>query len=194
MDTNKINNLDAEELFRLALRDSQAGRHDEAISKLKSCLLIDPADARVQFLLGAEHAEIGLYDRAIEEIENAIKLDSSLAIAHFQLGLLYFSLSKVTEARQSWDGLSNLSNVEYLLKFSSGLLALSEDRLTDCVEFLSDGVTLNTVNPALNADMNRMIVRVKNALSEQPQETQPTATSSAGNMFLGSYRDQPEDH
>lgn len=193
MDTSTLNNLDAEELFRLAVRDSQTGRHDEAISKLKSCLLLSPADAKAQFLLGAEHAEIGLYDRAIEEISHAIKLDHTLSIAHFQLGLLYFSANRLAEARQSWVGLSSLTDADYLSKFSSGLVALAEERLLDCIESLSEGLALNTVNPALNVDMDRVLGRVKKILAEKPEQQSSAAPASAGNMFLGSYRDQSEE-
>ena len=57
-------NLDNEELLRLALDAINGNRDAEAMSMLKLMLSREPGHLHATYLLAAQHAQIGMFDRA----------------------------------------------------------------------------------------------------------------------------------
>jgi len=181
--------LDADELLHLAVLDSQNGRHDDAIEKLKRGLAVQPADAKTLFLLGAEHAEIGMTDRAIEEMNHAIRIDPKLAIAHFQLGLLYLLYKNdVERARKAWTPLDGLEGAASYVEFKTGLLCLSDSDALKCLHHLDRGLKLNTTNPSLNREMTKIRERIRQTqLGKATPETENSSSASA-KLLLDTYK------
>lgn len=183
--------LDSEELFRLALLDVQASRHDQAILKLKELVAMTPEDARAHFLLAAEHAELGLYDRAEQGMTRALALDPSLHTARFQLGLLHYTRGDTTQAAAAWAPLDDLGNREALVLFKSGLLKLATDELEAAERELGEALELAQGNPALAKDIANVLDNLRQRRKDSPAapvgtET-PVRSSAAG--LLNRYDD-----
>ncbi len=157
MPHNDATALDAEELLHLALREAGNDDNDKAIAHLKRAVDLAPESAKAWYLLGALHAEIGLYDRAVEEMQKAIDLDPELPTASFQLGLLHVTAGRVDDAERAWAALDRLGDDEPLLLFKRGMLALVRDQYQACIDDLSRGIELNSFNPDLNNDMQRIL-------------------------------------
>jgi tetratricopeptide (TPR) repeat protein len=172
MDSQTLARLDDEELLHLAIEASRKQRHGDAIQYLKDAAEKSPGNAKVRFLLGAEHAQIGLLDRAQEDMTAALEIDPGLVPARFQLGLLFLVRARVAEASATWKPLEALPESDPYLHFKRGLEYLVHDEFSLCEEAIAKGVQLNTVNPPLNQDMQRIVDEVK-------ARTQPAAAAAA---------------
>ncbi|HKQ29744.1 MAG TPA: tetratricopeptide repeat protein, partial [Burkholderiales bacterium] len=167
--------LDDQELLHLALRASNENRHEDAIKYLKDAIELAPKNAKAHYMLGAEHAEIGLYDRAAEEMAHAVKLDPSLVTASFQLGLLHITSGRVAEAEEAWKVLDKLGDGNSLYLFKKGMLHLTRDEFDAATEALKKGISLNTMNEALNRDMLGMLKQIESRPSAAAPSPAPPA-------------------
>lgn len=201
MKTATRETLDVDELFQLALRASQADRHEDALSYLKRALALDPDNGKIHYMLGAEHAQIGLYDRAVQDMARAVELDPELHTAQFQLGLLHITAQRVAEAEAAWKPLDKLGKQHPLYLFKAGMLHLARDEFSACVQCLREGIKLNTGNLALNNDMQRILNDAEALLnSAAPAKPAPAAAPAdktkgkkTGNVFLAKYKNELDE-
>jgi len=149
--------LDHEEVLHLALEAMRSSRHGDALQHLKDAAARWPDNPNVHFLLGAEHAQIGLFERAVEDMTAAVRLDPEFVPARFQLGLLFLTHGRVVEAQSAWKPLDTLDAANPYLHFKQGLESLAHDDFAACRESLARGLALNTSNPALNREMQRIV-------------------------------------
>ena len=178
MNSAENTDLDAEELLQLALLDIDAGRHDNAIKKLKRSVALDGQNAKAHYLLGAEHAEIGLLERAIEEMTVAVQLDPALDTAHFQLGLLQYSLGRLEEARIAWQPLEPLGSSNQLFLFKSALLKISDEQLVEAEGLLMDALALPPMSAPLKGDLEKVLGNVRRHIQGADEQ----AASSVGSI------------
>ncbi len=167
---NEIDKLDSEELLHLSLKAMESNNHDTAIIYLKRALELSPDNANVQYLLAAEYAEIGMYDRAKEGMAKTLEINPDMGTTRFQLGLLHITSGDVQLAEEVWEKLSELGKNHPLYLFKCGLLHLAKDEFNECHEFLTKGIVLNNINPALNNDMRRMLTNIADKVT-QPEQT-----------------------
>lgn len=173
--------LDQEELFKLGLDASGKGDSGAAIAYLKEAVSRPDASANAHYVLGAEYAQIKLYDRAINQMEAAIALDPALSIARLQLGMLWLGANDPGRGSEVLAVLQSLGQQDPLRHFADGLLHLVRNEQAAALQALTQGMALNTSNPALNADMQRIIAQVEAA--------QPAA---AGAMAAPGAEPEPE--
>lgn len=178
--------LDADELFHLAIYASSRGDHDKSIVYLKAGVERD-GSARFHYLLGAEHAEIGMYTRAIENIEAAVAIDPNIAEAWFQLGLLYAMSDNKSKAISTWDNLDRFGDHQYLICFKAAIQNYFEQNMVEAVDFMQQGLELNRVNPALNGDMKKLL-RSWQESGNPSVEEEKDAHESSGHFFLSAYQ------
>lgn len=182
-------NLDVDELMHLALHATNHDQPGQAVEYLKRVVELDPDHGKAYYLLGALHAEIGLYDRAVEEMSRAVELEPDLPTAHFQLGLLHATSGRVAEAETAWRPLDALGENDPLFLFKRGMLHLLNDRFAECIEDLTRGISLNTMNEALNNDMQRIVAEAEKARGGPggPQE-EPPQDSGGHHVLLSAYQ------
>lgn len=180
--------LDADELMHLAMRASGQAQPEIAIGYLKRVIELQPDYGKAYYLLGALHAEIGMFDRAVHEIEHAIELNVDMPTAHFQLGLLHLTSGRIAEAMEAWRALDALGEDDALLLFKRGLLHLVQDEFAECVADLKRGMALNTMNPALNQDMARILAQAE-PLANPIRETDMQTDDAGGkHVLLSAYK------
>lgn len=197
MTTTAAERLDADELLHLAMRASEANRHEESISYLKRALDLSPRNGKIHYMLGAEHAQIGLYDRAAEEMAKAVELDPTLHTASFQLGLLHITSGRVELAEAAWKPLDTLGPDHPLYLFKTGLLHLARDEFEPCAEALNRGISLNRLNEPLNNDMRRILADVDKHLGKpaeaNPSQPSPEKSAPSNHVLLSAYRKNRSD-
>ncbi len=184
-----MNPIDHDEQMRRALDASARGDSAGAITLLGELHAQRP-DARAAYLLGAEHAQMGAYDAAEAYFREAVRLDPALGTAHLQLGLLLLTEARVDDAMAAWRGLDDRPEDDPLQLFRAGLEHLARDEFAPCLAALRQGQRANTVNPALNGDMQRIVERVEEVLAAagaQPVAEAETA-SAADHLLLSAYR------
>jgi tetratricopeptide (TPR) repeat protein len=151
-----MSELDAEELFHLAMKASEEGDREKTISYLKRSIARQP-QAKSIYILAAEYAELGMMQRAIEGMQRAVELEPTLWTAHFQLGLLFLSQTLIQEAKNAWEPLIDLGPDAYLYHFAVGCIQLIDDKTEDALESFATGVEMNDDNPALNRDIANIV-------------------------------------
>jgi tetratricopeptide (TPR) repeat protein len=153
--------LDQAELLQLALNASAANDSGTTIAYLKEAVSRPDGTALAHYILGAEYAQIKMYDRAIGEMEAALAMDPALAIARLQLGLLWLGADNNARANETLAPLSELPAGESLRFFGAGLQQLIRAELVDALRSLGEGVACNQTNPALNADIERIMREIE---------------------------------
>ena len=123
-------------------------------------------------------------------MEAAIALDPTFAIARFQLGLLWLSSGVPDKALQTLQPLEELGEQNELTHFGRGLIHLMRDEFAETVHCLMRGIALNTANPALNADMQKIIDEINQLPPDALQNRSASAsTEDAGerHIFISAY-------
>lgn len=129
-------------------------------------------EAQLRYLHAADLAQQRHYKEALAEFDAALRLDPALHTARFQLGLLQLTCANPQAAKATWAPL-HAHAPESLQYFVRGLEALIEDDFAASLDHLQTGVALNSVNPALNKDMEMMMARIRAAVNAQPAQAAP---------------------
>lgn len=192
MSTTPLSLLDQTELLQLALtadRDKDAGA---ALAYLKEAGGRADAGAPVLLLLGAQYAALQLTDRAIASMEAALAADPHMAIARLQLGLLHLTNGNGAGVIETLLPLDDLGDGDALRHFGSGLRSMVDNDPLATRQHLARGIALNKENPALNADMQRIIDGISNAPSEsQPAAATPATSDNGQHVMLSAYTGHP---
>lgn len=182
--------LDATEYLHLAIHASSKGDHHAALTYLKEALALEPKNASAVYLLAAEHAELGLFDRAITGMETALTLDEGIEMARFQLGLLLLQGNELERAKSHFSKLSKSADLG-LRAFAEAMLALASEQVGTAQEKLAFGLAHSDNNPALKADMQRMLERL---MGGQAKPAEQTAEAETASVFLGAYQRTHDPH
>lgn len=178
--------LDAEELKFLAIQASRNNETQHALSYLKHAIRQQPRDGELLYLLAAEHAQLGMMDRATEEMTHALELNPDMHTARLQLGLLHLTSGRAEPALYALQPLLALGDASCFAHFANGLEKLILDQFAACRAALERGIALNMENPALNADMQKII----DALPPEEQG----AAGEAGNVWRSAYEQGDDVH
>jgi len=177
--------LDQAELLQLSLEADRNGDSATSLAYLKEAGSRPDASAEALLMLGASYASLRMYDRAASAMEAAVVANPQLAIARFQLGLLYLSSGDGPRANDVLVALDDLGEDKYLFHFGRGLRHLLADEFADSLRYLQRGIELNQDNPALNADMQRIIDDINKLPEEQRQQS--AGTDSSQHVMLSAY-------
>jgi tetratricopeptide (TPR) repeat protein len=185
MSNPTLSMLDQAELLQLSLEADRNGDSATSLAYLKEAGSRPDASAEALLMLGASYASLRMYDRAAGAMEAALVANPQLAIARFQLGLLYLSSGDGPRANDVLLALDDLDEGKYLFHFGRGLRHLLADEFADTLRYLGRGVELNQDNPALNADMQRIIDDVNKLPEEQRQQS--ASADDSQHVMLSAY-------
>lgn len=177
--------LDQAELLQLSLEADRNGDSATSLAYLKEAGSRPDASAEALLMLGASYASLQMYDRAATAMEASLAVNPQLAIARFQLGLLYLSSGDGPRANDVLVPLDDLGDNAALYHFGRGLRHLLADEFADSLRYLQRGIELNRDNPALNADMQRIIDDVNKLPEEQRQQS--AGADSSQHVMLSAY-------
>ncbi|HWS41189.1 MAG TPA: hypothetical protein VN247_07895 [Arenimonas sp.] len=183
-------NLDNEEILRLAISAIDQDNHVEAISLLKGLLERDSNHVFANYLLAAEHAQIGMVDRAEAGFSRTVALAPDFNIARFQLGQIHLVKGDNSAAKLVLEPLTRSADQnQELSHYAKGLVALTEDNVEMAVSELQAGLAYQHEIPALAADMRRI---VSNLAGSQPHGADMGATilapHSPQNIYMFGYK------
>lgn len=164
MNQSNMQNPEAVLAEVLGLFASERGQ--EAFTLLNQGVERFATDARLRFLLGSILAGQQQYVPALSQLEYAVQLAPDFEIARFQLGSLRFTSGDPAGARLAWGPLQNLADGHPLKLFKLGCEALMEDRFEETVNWLTKGIQANTENPHLNRDMQLLVDKTKELMTQ----------------------------
>jgi tetratricopeptide (TPR) repeat protein len=175
-------NLDTEELLRLALDAMNTGRDADSVVLLKTLLEREPGHGYGQYLLAAQHAQLGMMDRAEAGFRAALQVMPELQLARFQLGQLLLVQERGEEAKAVFAPLVPASPGQALGAYARALTAVANEDVALTIRELQDGLDCPQDIPALADDMRRLLARLG---GESPPPV--TGGSPANPMFLSGY-------
>jgi tetratricopeptide (TPR) repeat protein len=182
-------NEGADSLLARGLAASRAGAVAEAFDLFKRSAEAEPRAAKPYLLMGAHHAAQGRFEEAEAAFANAVLLAPELHIARYQLGLLQMSGGRMALAALSWQPLLQLAEDNALLHFVRGYMALASDEFKQALQHFELGLQHNLDNPALSADIGKVMARIRELMLEvAPHHDQPPDSSSAQHVLLSNYQ------
>lgn len=176
------------ERLRQALASGAAGDTDNTIALLRQAMAEEPASPLPHFLLGAEYAQTGRIDEALRAYAAATVLAPGFHIARYQMGLLQMTSGNVALALVTWQPLFGLAPDQPLRAFVHGFAALVNDRFAEALGHFREGMSLNTDNAPLNADIQLVIDRIEALPPAQPPDASAEpAEEDASHVLLSNY-------
>lgn len=183
----KLESTSFDALMTQGMAASQADDSTQAIECFQQASVAAPQAGLPQFLLGAEFAALGDMDKAEAAFANATRLASEFPMARYQLGLLQFSSGRPAIALLTWQPLLQLPDTDPLPHFVNGFATLAHDRFEEALHHFEQGLALNTSNPALSSDIEKVIAGIRAV-------TPHAASEAEAHVLLGNYQQQGRAH
>lgn len=181
----------AASLLAEGLAASRAGASAQAFELFRRSAEADPRAAEPHLLMAAQHAAQGHFEEAEAAFANAILLAPGLHIARYQLGLLQMSGGRMALAALSWQPLLQLPEGNALLHFVRGYMALANDEFAQALLHFESGLRLNTSNPALSADIGKVMARIRELPAGATPHNDPSPDPDRGDVqhvLLSNYQ------
>ena len=174
--------------LREALEACASGDSSTALSLLVQAASRHPRSGSHHLLLAAEHAGQGHLAEAEHSFSNALLVQPDLHIARYQLGLLQFSSGRVAQAQLTWQPLMNLGPQHVLPHLVQGFVHLAVDAFEDSRRCFEEGLRLNTDNPALTSDIQKVLERMRAVSPNAAPQSAPAEEGNANHFLLNSYQ------
>ena len=146
-----------------------------------------PEDPRLYFLRGSVLAGSEHLVEAHESMKKAVDLAPEFHIARFQLGFFQLSSGEAQAALATWKPLENLPEQHYLSRFVAGLTYLIQDEFELAVNNLRAGQAGNQENPPLNNDMQLIIDKCVDILSQNDVDAGEEESISSTSLLLNQF-------
>ncbi|VVE90708.1 tetratricopeptide repeat protein [Pandoraea bronchicola] len=186
-----------EALLSAGMTANERGNAAVALDCFAKAAELAPADPRPFHLAAATWAQSGQFDAANDAFREALIRDPALDVARFQWGLMQYGQQTMETAASIWRPLLSLPEGAPLRLFVEGLLAVADGDIPGAIGRLEDGMTANTGNPPLNADMGKIVEGLRPLMPVEDATRAGNETDSEAqtdeHFLLGAYRspDQP---
>jgi len=148
---------DLQDALRQIVAEDSSVQH-AATSLLARALKQFPYAAEMHFLYGSELAERAEFESAARSLRQALVLNPSLHIARFQLAFLHLVNGDAEATAILLQPLLQDEGADsYLIFFAKGCVAALQDNMNECKQLIERGMAENTVNHALNINMEKML-------------------------------------
>lgn len=179
---------DPVDLLARGMAASQAGASAEAFDLFRRSAEAEPRAAEPHLLMAAQRAAEGRFEEAEAAFANAVLLAPGLHIARYQLGLLQMSGGRMALAALSWQPLLQLPEDNALLHFVRGYLTLANDEFAQALQHFELGLQRNANNPALSADIGKVMTRIRELPDEAAPHHHPSVDSGTPHVLLSNYQ------
>lgn len=192
-----------DQLISSGLAASRTDDSEQAIRLFQQASAVEPEAGMPQFLLGTEYAALGDLEQAEAAFANAVRLAPDFPLVRYQLGLLQFSSGRAAVGLLTWQPLLELPESDPLPHFVNGFGALAQDQFVDALAFYEQGLQRNTSNPALSADVEKVMEGIRIAMAQSDGEAVALSDSAVGkedavdasiHVFLANYQQNGPKH
>lgn len=126
-----------------AIDDSQHGKYQESIEKLKSTLTTEQNSVPIHYLLGLNYYRTQEFASSVAEFKRALELSPNYMLAIFNLGLANAALGDDAEAIKYLKRTLELDPTNFGAAFDLGVTFLHQNMLPDSTEAFRRSVTIN---------------------------------------------------
>ncbi len=126
-----------------AIDDSQHGRYQDSIEKLKTTLTTEHDSVPIHYLLGLNYYRTKDFASSVAEFKRALELSPNYMLAVFNLGLANAALGNDAEATKYLKRTLELDPTNFGAAFDLGVTYLHQDMIPDSTEAFRRSVTIN---------------------------------------------------
>jgi len=130
------------EIVTEAIDDSQHGRFQESIDKLKTTLATEENSVPVHYLLGLNYYRSQQFADAAAEFKKALALSPNYMLATFNLGLAYAALGDDESSIPYLKRTLELDPTNFSAAFDLGVAYLHMEKYPECIEAFRKSVTI----------------------------------------------------
>jgi arylsulfatase A-like enzyme/Tfp pilus assembly protein PilF len=131
------------ELISDAIADSQHGRYQESIDKLKSVVKTEPNSVPAHYMQGLDYYRLKRFAEAVDELQKAVQLSPDYALAFFNLGMAQAHAGQMDAAIGTLQRTLQLDATNFEAAFNLGVAFLQKKQLEPAAEAFRQSVTIN---------------------------------------------------
>ncbi len=135
--------IETYELFSEAMADSQHGRYQESIDRMKTVLKSDPNSVPAHHIQGLNYYRSKMYPEAVEELQKAVQLSPDYALAMFNLGMAQAHAGQIDAAIATLQRTLQLDGTNFDAAFNLGVAYLQKKQLAPAEDAFRQSVTIN---------------------------------------------------
>jgi len=125
-----------------AIDDSQHGRFQESIEKLKTTLTTEENSVPIHYLLGLNYYRSGNFTDAAAEFKKALAISPNYMLATFNLGLAYAALGNDDDSIPYLKRTLELDPTNFSAAFDLGVAYLHKEMIPESTEAFRQAVTI----------------------------------------------------
>ncbi|MBZ5615809.1 MAG: sulfatase-like hydrolase/transferase [Acidobacteriia bacterium] len=131
------------ELISDAIADSQHGRYQESIEKLKSALKTEPNSLPAHYLQGLDYYHLKMFPEAVDELQKTVQLSPDYALAYFNLGMAQAHAGQIDAAIASLQRTLQLDATNFEAAYNLGVAFLQKKQLEPAAAAFRQMVAIN---------------------------------------------------
>ena len=131
------------ELISDAIADSQHGRYQESIEKLKSVIKTEPSSLAAHYLEGLDFYHLKMFAEAVDELQKTVHLSPDYALALFNLGMAQAHAGQIDAAIVTLQRTLQLDATNFEAAYNLGVAFIQKKQLEPAAAALRQSVTIN---------------------------------------------------
>ena len=131
------------ELISDAIADSQHGRYQESIEKLKAAIKTEPNSVPAHYLQGLNYYRSKMFSESVDELQKTVQLSPDYALAFFNLGMAQAHAGQIDAAIQTLQKTLQLDATNFEAAYNLGVAYLQKKQLAPAAEAFRQSVTIN---------------------------------------------------
>jgi arylsulfatase A-like enzyme/cytochrome c-type biogenesis protein CcmH/NrfG len=169
------------ELISEAIADSQHGRYQESMEKLKSVIKVEPQSVPAHYLLGLDLYRAKMFAESADELQKTVQLSPDYALAVFNLGMAQARSGQMDAAIATLQRALQLDATNFEAAFNLGVAYVQKRQLEPAAAAFRQSVA---INPELarghralgetliyQGKLDEAIVELRRAVDLAPQES-----------------------
>jgi arylsulfatase A-like enzyme/Tfp pilus assembly protein PilF len=131
------------ELISDAVADSQHGRYQESIEKLKSVIKTEPNSVPAHYIQGLNYYHLKMFAEAVDELQKTVQLSPDYALAFFNLGIAQAHAGQMDAAIATLQRTLQLDATNFEAAFNLGVAFLQKQQLEPAAAAFRQSVTID---------------------------------------------------
>ena len=130
------------ELISDAIADSQHGRYQESIDKLKNVVKTEPNSVPAHYLQGLDFYHLKMFAEAVDELQKTVQISPDYALAFFNLGMAQAHAGQMDAAIATLQKTLQLDATNFEAAFNLGVAFIQKQQLEPAAEAFRQSVTI----------------------------------------------------
>jgi len=131
------------ELISDAIADSQHGRYQESIERLKSVMKTEPNSVPAHYLQGLNFYHLKMFAEAVDELQKTVQLSPDYALAFFNLGMAQAHAGQIDAAIVTLQRTLQLDATNFEAAYNLGVAFIQKRQLEPAAEAFRQSITIN---------------------------------------------------